>query len=378
MLPVIAPSIMNSLERPAEDFGWLSGAVGLGSVWFYTVSNTVTPVLGPLGSLRLGLVVTIAGVALLYSGIWPLMLVGGTLFGFGYGTTTPASSQILADFTPRSSWGMLFSLRQAGVPAGGILAGAFAMLTLATYGWRTTLLASILLVVALLLLLTRAPARYNSSRPLVSFSPRAFLSPANFLRPIAVARELPGLASLVAAGCGFAMVHGAVTTFFVLYLVETQQMSSKEAASLFIVLQSTAILGRVVFGALADRVGSPLPVLRVLAPLSAASAFLLAAFTPEWPNTAYIASAFVIGLTVGTWNGLYLAEIARLAPVEKISSATAAAAVFGFATYTVTPPLVASLAWQWGWPAAFHVVACAAVTSGIILTLRQRRARAAG
>lgn len=373
LLPVIAPAIMNSLERRAEDFGLLAGMVGFGSVWFYCVSHAITPVLGPLGALRFGLLVTIAGCALLYSGQWPLMLLGGALFGFGYGTTTPASSQILADFTPRKRWGILFSLRQAGVPAGGIFAGILSMLLLAAYGWHLTMLVCIAVVALLLAALHFVPARYNSSRPLARFSLGKLLTPANFWRPFATTRELPGLTSLVAAGCGFAMVHGAVTSFFVLYLVETQGMPQKSAAALFIVLQSTAILGRVVFGALADRLGSPLPVLGALAPLSALSAILLSVITPAWPPAAYIAAALVIGLTVGTWNGLYLAEIARLAPQEKIASATAAAAVFGFATYTITPPLVGLLVWQYGWVTAFRVVALAALFAGLVLALRRRR-----
>lgn len=373
ILPVLAPSIMRAVDHPAEDYGWLAGAVGLGSVWFYTASHAVTPVLGPLGTLRLGLAISCAGIGLMLSGNWIAILIGGCLIGFGYATTTPASSQILADFTPKTSWGILFSVRQAGVPAGGMIAGVLSVATLVEFGWQFTLAICIGLIVILTALLILTPNRYNTSRPLQSFSLARFFSPLNFLRPLRDVRTVPGLPTLVAAGCGFAIVHGAVTSFYVIYLVRGLGLPQDTAAMLFVALQAAAIIGRIFFGALADRIGSPLPVLRFLAPFSGASAVMLSMVAPDWPPALHLASAVVIGFTVGTWNGLYLAEIARLAPPDAIASATASAAAFGFATYMITPPVVGVMAATYGWPPTFIAVATAAIFAGIVLAMRQWR-----
>ena len=378
ILPVMAPSMMTALGRPAEDFGWLAGAIGLGSVWFYTSSHAITPVLGPLRTLRLGMLVSIIGIGLVISGLWPLVLFGGFLIGLGYATTTPTSSQVLADFTPRSNWSTYFSLRQAGVPAGGMLAGYLAVLILASYQWPVALFAAVVAVAFSGLLLFAVPARYNQSRPLQPFSLSRLITPVNMIEPARTVGAIRGLGLLVTAGCGFALVHGAVTIFFVTYLVVGLGISNAQAASLFIVLQATAILGRLAGGAIADRNGSALPLLSLLAPMSATSAFLLAILGAEWPPHAFIATTVFIGLTVGTWNGLYLSEIARLVPPDKVGSATAAAAVFGFSTYMITPPLVGLLAASVGWRLTFAIISSGAAVAAVALGLLRWHMQRAG
>ena len=56
--------------------------------------------------------------------------------GFGYAVSAPAGSMILASNTPKKFWGTLFSLRMAGVPAGGAFAGIVAAAIVGTYDWR--------------------------------------------------------------------------------------------------------------------------------------------------------------------------------------------------------------------------------------------------
>lgn len=373
VMPVLAPLLTAAAGRPPEAYGWLGGAMGLGSVWFYVANGTITPALGPLRTLRAGLLVAIVGLALVLTAWWPAMIAGGVLIGFGYATTTPAGSQILADFTPRSMWGTLFSLRQAGVPAGGIAAGAIGTFLVAHIGWRGAIevVMGLLLVVALGLLL--APPRYNESRPLVPFAPGGLIDPASIARPFLVVRGVPGLPSLVGVGFCLGFVHATVTSFFVLYLNIGLGMALPSAASLFAILQALAIAGRILFGLLADRIGSPLPVLKILAPLSAASALMLSFFSADWDGSSQILAAIVIGLAVGTWNGLYLAEIARLAPAHAVSEATASAGFFGFFAYMLAPPLVGWLATSVGYRATFRIVAVAALAAFVTLVVRERR-----
>ena len=368
--PVLAPALMETAGMPPEAYGWIGGALGLGSVSFFLTSHAITPVLGPLGTLRFGLFVSMIGAVLILMESWPLMIVGAGLIGIGYGTTTPTGSQILADFTPKSTWGTLFSLRQAGVPAGGVLAAAVAAATLTDYGWTTALTIILGIVIVTALGLVSAPERYNLSRPLKPFILSHVFDPQNLVRPIRAVRAVPGLTSLVAAGCGLSMAHGAVTQFFVLYLSHGLGMSLAVAALLFGVMQICAIAGRIFLGAIADKIGSPLTVLRFLAPLSACASLLLSYFSADWQFPAQLAAAIAIGLTVGTWNGLYLAEIARLAPAAEVSSATASSAVFTFASYMITPPLVGLLAVNFGWRATFEIIALAPLIAGFILAWR--------
>jgi MFS family permease len=373
LLPVIAPSLMAAVGLKPEAFGWVGGAVGLGSVLFYLTSHAITPVLGPVGSLRMGLIISAFGGLCLLSGSWPLIMLGGALIGFGYGTTTPSGSQILADFTPKSTWGTFFSLRQAGVPAGGVLAATVAALSIDAYGWQGALFGCIVLVIFTATVLFAVPLRFNRRRPLERFVLARAVDWHNIARPMRDIRTVPGLRPLVAAGTGLAMGHGAVTQFLVIYLTSGLNMPMSRAALLFAIMQTCAIGGRIVLGAVADRIGHPMAMLRVLAPLSAVSCVMLAMFSAAWSLPVQIAAAVAIGSTVATWNGLYLAEIARRAPAARVSQATASAAVFTFFSYMITPPLVGLMATSIGWRPTFMLIALAPIMAGVILFMRPRR-----
>ena len=53
---------MAEIGRPAEAYGWLGGAMGLGSVLLLLTNHALMPSLGPVRLLRLGLVIAIAGI----------------------------------------------------------------------------------------------------------------------------------------------------------------------------------------------------------------------------------------------------------------------------------------------------------------------------
>src|SRR5690606_13455842 len=113
-----------------------------------------------------------------------------------------------------------------------------------------------------------------------------------------------------------------------------------------------SVAGRVAYGFVADALGSPRPVLCGLAVLSAASALAIASMGSGWSMPGLIAVAIFSGLSVATWNGLFMAEVAGLAP-ERAGEASAGATFFVFATYVVTPP-AAGLVITWlGYRAAF-------------------------
>jgi MFS family permease len=369
-LPVLAPILMTALQQSPERYGILGGSIGLGSVYFLLVNVAIAPVLGPVRTSVLGLALGAVGLLLILSGTWPLALIGGFFFGFAYATTTPAGSQILTDFTPRSLWGTLFSLRQAAVPVGGMVAGLACEPLATRFGWQMVLQCGMVATLIIAMLFTAAPNRLNEFRSLKSFKLSRMFRPTNLIEPFRVLKSTPGLTSLVGAGMGLSAVHGAVTTFFVLYLTVDQQMPLKQAGILFAVLQTWGMLGRVVFGFVADKLGSPLPLLRIQAPMSALCALVTAAFSADWPIASQLVATSLIGLSVGTWNGLYLAEIARLADPAAVSRATAGAAFFGFSTYMAVPPLMVMGIAAFGYRTSFVIVALAAVAATIILNLR--------
>lgn len=377
-LPVVAPPLMESAGLDATDYGWIAGAAGLGSVWLYMSNHGITPALGPLRALQSGSLIATAGALLVMTATIPLMAVGAVLIGFGYATGTPAGSQILADHTPRAKWSTIFSLRQAGVPAGGVIAGGAGGWLIGQLGWRPAfvLIAVLCLILAAPLLL--APRHYNTTRPLKPFRLGAIFDPSNLQRPFRAVRLAPGLIRLTLACVGFAVVQAAFFSFFVIYLNAGLGYGLALSGALFAALQGSSVLGRIIFGFVADRVGSPRPVLMVLAASSSASSLLLAALDPgHGPLFLFIVSV-VAGASAATWNGLYLAEAAALAPPDAVSEVTAGTTFFVFLTYTVTPPVFGLLINSFGYESAFVAAALGAACSGIILLMGRNSKAEAG
>src|SRR5690606_27575794 len=177
----------------------------------------------------------------------------------------------------------------------------------------------------------------------------------------------PGLIRLAVACTGFSVVQSACFSFFVIYLHAGLGYGLALAGTLFAVLQAASVVGRIVLGFLADRIGSPRPVLTVLAACSSASSLLLAALGPDHGPMLLFMVAALTGASVATWNGLYLAEVARLAPGDSVGEATAGTTFFVFLTYTVTPPLFGILINALGYGCAFIAAAGGAAGSVVVL-----------
>jgi hypothetical protein len=69
------------------------------------------------------------------------------------------------------------------------------------------------------------------------------------------------------------------------------------------------------------------------------SALVALAAGPGWPIWLLFAYAAAFGATAVGWNGVFLAEVARLAPGGRASEATGGALFFTFLGVVVTPLL---------------------------------------
>ncbi|MGJ7530579.1 MFS transporter [Variovorax sp. GB1P17] len=113
--------------------GMPSILAGVFAAAMYLGATIATLVAGPLiarwGAIRVnqvGLGLCAAGLALGAVGILPGMLAGAFIIGLGYGPITPASSHLRVRSAPPARMSLVFSIKQTGVPLGGLLAGAIA------------------------------------------------------------------------------------------------------------------------------------------------------------------------------------------------------------------------------------------------------------
>ena len=110
----------------------------------------------------------------------------------------------------------------------------------------------------------------------------------------------------------FPIVQAALNTFFVTYAVGPLARSHIEAGALLAVAQGGGLVGRLGWGVVATRIGSAHAVIVALGLAMAAFAALLALAGSHWPTPAIALAAGLLGLTASGWNGVFLAEVARL------------------------------------------------------------------
>ena len=370
-LGVLAPMMMASAGMPPAAYGWVSGAAGLGSVWLYMANSAFTLPLGPVRALMAGVVIAVTGAALIATGWYVLMILGALLLGFAYATTSPAGSQIIAENTPPARRNRIFSFRQAGVPLGGAIAGLAGSALAAQYGWRTALAAIVLFLLATSIPLLLAPRRFNGTDERPRFRFGALFAISNLRQPFLTVAAIPGLRLIALGSIGFATVQGTLNAFFVTYLANGLGYDLKLAGFLYALNQATSVAGRVIFGLVADWVGSTRLVLCWLALFSSASAIAIASTDVGWSTTALVAVAIFSGLSVATWNGLFVAEVAALAP-GRVSEATAGATLFLFGTYVVVPPAAGLIIIGLGYRAAFGMAAICVLIAGAALAFGWR------
>jgi MFS family permease len=170
-------------------------------------------------------------------------------------------------------------------------------------------------------------------------------------------------------------VYGGVqitlVTYLVSFLVESFALTLVLAGLVMAVSQVASVIGRVLWGVLADRVLSRRAMLGLLGIGMGLSALAALAASPDWPAWLLFFYASAFGATAVGWNGVFLAEIARVAPAGRTSEATGGCLFFTFLGVVVTPPSFnAVLALAGSYPIAYAAFALPALVVGIWMLAR--------
>jgi MFS family permease len=316
-----------------------------------------------------GLVSCLVGLAL--SASTPSLCVvalGAFFVGLGYGPTTPASSHILVRATPPSLISITFSLKQTGVPLGGAIAGALVPTLILAFGWRWSAvaigLACALLALAIQPMRRRYDTGLNASAPI---SLRSAFAPLGFVFRDRRIGEM-AIASFVYGG-----VQVTLVAYLVAFMTESFAMTLVLAGFVMAVSQVASVIGRVLWGYVADRALNRRVMLGLLGLGMGFSALLSLLAGPAWPLPLLFLFAAVFGATAVGWNGVFLAEVARLAPPGQASQATGGCMFFTFLGVVVTPPLFSqALSFGFSYSAAFALFGIPALLVGTWLLAVKR------
>jgi MFS family permease len=365
-VPVLAPAASDELHLSAGLIGLYVSLVYLGSMISSAASADLIRRVGAIRFSQYCLVMCAAGLALLTLGTTPALIASALVLGLGYGPITPASSHILAKTTPPHMMSFVFSVKQTGVPLGGALAGIVVPPLVLLGGWRLGALA-----VAGLCVLTAAIAQSIRAENDADRDPKRPISARGPFRALALVATDANVRRLALSSFFFSALQLCLTTYLVTYLASKLGYTLVEAGLMLAVATTAGIVGRIAWGAAADRSGRPAAVLGLVGIAMAAAAGAMAISSPEWPRAAMIVLCAAFGGTAIGWNGVYLAEVAREAPPGKTVEATGGALFFTFFGVLITPPLFAAIVEGGGsYGMAFAVVAVPPLLCGLWLLSR--------
>jgi MFS family permease len=338
LVPILAPLITRELGLSDSAIGYLSAMNMAGSIAFLVIGAPFIRRFGPLRTLQLGLALGLFGVAALVSPTFAAIAFASFLIGVGYAPSAPAGNEVLHRYAPPARRTLIFSIKQAGVPIGGVIAGLALPPIADAYGWRAALIfAALVTVLTIVLVQPMRDATDVFRDATVSVRLSSVFSLDNLKRPLRALWLTPALRSVALVGACFAVAQGIWLTFLVSMGVSALRLDFAAAGFVFAVMQATGIGGRILLGWFADLLGSGRQTLRIVAVTSSLSSLALAFASPAWPFGAICALAAVAGVTVSSWNGVQMAEIARLAPKGAIAEASSGATIVIFLGYIVGP-----------------------------------------
>jgi MFS family permease len=188
-------------------------------------------------------------------------------------------------------------------------------------------------------------------------------------------RDDARLRAMALASGAYSAMQISLNAFLVSFCVVELGMTLTAAGVALAVAQAGGLIGRIFWGVVGDRLGHTRLVLGLLGVAMAAAA--AAAVVTDWSFTMLAALCFVFGLTASGWNGLFLAEVARLAPAGRVSEATCGVLIASFAGLVLGPPLFGLLVtWSGSYVPGFLTMAVASLAGSALLIRRRSDAPA--
>jgi MFS family permease len=320
------------------------------------------------GSFRVatvcGLAVFCAMALAAWSGASGTLVLAGLILGFAYGPETPASSTMLFRITPPEKRPLVFSLRQTGNQSGAIV-GSLALPLLAAYDPRYGYAAIMGLAVLAIVAFEWLRPTYD---PLVR-GPTPPIRLRDAMRLLVGHREMRKLAVV---SVPFSALQIALNTFLVTYAVQRLALDLIAAGALLATAQAGGLGGRLLFGLVATRYLPAWTTVVALGFAMSAGAAVMALMSPASPWPLLLVVTFFLGLTASGWNGVFLAEVARLAPEGRVGEATGAVLMFGFAGLILGPLFMAGVTALANLSVAFAMLGVATLCGTFVLLGRHR------
>ncbi|CAN5708251.1 MFS transporter [soil metagenome] len=305
---------------------------------------------------------------------WPAVF----LLGFAFGPETPASASVLSRVTPLARRPWIFSVRQTGNQIGAITGSLLLPLLLVQHAaWPFALVAVLALAVGawcLGLVRSDGGARHAPHAPDLSdvHAERAS-SPARGASGLSELAASPMLRLLTLTMLVYMSTQVCLNFFVMSHAVRHWQLPVPVAAGWVALMQAAGLVGRLLWGRVAQRPGvSTARLLGGLGLLMGAAGLLLFLWPATPPPFALALLFALIGVSASGWNGVMVAEISRIAGPERAGAVTGAALLFGYSGIAIAPLAFAAMDGAAGTSTAFVVLLATTAVMGLSLLLRRR------
>jgi MFS family permease len=361
-VPAVAPAI-------AHDLGVPGGFVGVFVALVYGV-GILSSLLAPSFVLRFGatrivqvvLVSVVVMLAVCSGGALASLGAGAALLGLAYGATAPASAHLLVPHTPPKIFNLVMSIRQIGVPLGGVFAGLLAPPLALAFGWRMALAAEIPAVIALALALEIPRRKWDADR-----RPDYPLFVGALSKPLRLWRDNVAIRRLTLASFAFTSVQLCFISFMTVHLTQTAKYDLVSAGWTLAAYQVSGALSRPLLGFVADKFVSPRRLLAATGLLMCAASEAFAILSPHWASWQVMVVCLLAGASGSGFTGLAYAEFARLGGAQR-TEATGLGSATMFLGVLVVPPLFGLLAAALGaFTASFVALGILALAGGAIM-----------
>ncbi len=338
VFPVIAPKL-------AADMGVEPSLIGYQMSLVYGAAALASPFLtwmvtrhGACRALQAGLLLSVLALALaLITGVTALALAS-IMLGAAMSVMTPAAAHILFRFSPPQRRNLLFSIKQTCVPAGWMVMALLAPPITLWLGWRAAILLVMLFTLVMIGALQVVRNAWDDDRGRHTGGIRQ-----QAREGMRVLWRIPQLRWLSIASLFMSGVQLCLSSFAVTLLVQEAGYGLVAAGVMLSAAQGAGVTGRIAWGWIADRFGNCQGMLRLMSAMMVLCCIVMAFVTPQWSRALMLLLFVAFGASAIGWNGLFLAEVARLSPEGKVSVATSGAMVWNFAGILLGPALFALL-----------------------------------
>ena len=339
-LPVVAPVVAKAIGVSTNYLGAYVALVYFAAMVATLLGGAAVKRWGAIRLSQAGLLSSAVGLSLCAIPHPVAIAIGALFIGAGYGPITPASSHLLIKTTPPEKLSFVFSIKQTGVPLGGMIAGALVPSLDLAIGWQLAFVSAAVACALCAWAVQPLRAGLDDDRD-PAVKPSILTS---VVQPLRLIFEHPSLRALSMTSFLFAVCQMSLMAYLVTFLFEDLGWSLVAAGVALTVAQAGGVIGRILWGYVADRWLSPTMMLIVIALMLTFGAVGTALLRPDSTPWILFPVLVIFGASAIGWNGVFLAEIARLAPAGQASVATGGTLCITFLGVVLGPPLFGVLA----------------------------------